>query len=397
MKNIDIVKVNKKNSKSKEEAIYRAPKSLKNQNNRPKRQKNIGLGIGFAFKSSILSVFDSGIFLASFIRNIFSIRTIFFIAIPIIYFQLKYIIVLKPDQLLDRLKSFISPQNTFQFVGFGLAFLIIVILSWLADTILTPGLYRYRYQKIDSRPTKVSIAVKESIRNVGGISLNKLIKALIFIGFFLLLVLSIYLMYVVGYGSLKSQFSLYITVLMVFSFIYLIYVKFRFYMQTSYSIALGSSQNKLLISSKQSFMRPLRSIAQSFIWLGVLLAVITVSLGLVFLESQILYNTESISLNILYLSIITTSLYLLWSSWTAFQVGYWSGLVNYERALSHVHFQADEESGYFGLWILIIVIMIIIAVYFFVSLVLSSQLSDILVGIWDKLPDSIKINIPKPN
>ncbi len=397
MKNIDIVKVNKKNSKSKEEAIYRAPKSLKNQNNRPKRQKNIGLGIGFAFKSSILSVFDSGIFLASFIRNIFSIRTIFFIAIPIIYFQLKYIIVLKPDQLLDRLKSFISPQNTFQFVGFGLAFLIIVILSWLADTILMPGLYRYRYQKIDSRPTKVSIAVKESIRNVGGISLNKLIKALIFIGFFLLLVLSIYLMYVVGYGSLKRQFSLYITVLMVFSFIYLIYVKFRFYMQTSYSIALGSSQNKLLISSKQSFMRPLRSIAQSFIWLGALLAVITISLGLVFLESQILYNTESISLNILYLSIITTSLYLLWSSWTAFQVGYWSGLVNYERALSHVHFQADEESGYFGLWILIIVIMIIIAVYFFVSLVLSSQLSDILVGIWDKLPDSIKINIPKPN
>ena len=397
MKNIDIVKVNKKNSKSKEEAIYRAPKSLKNQNNRPKRQKNIGLGIGFAFKSSILSVFDSGIFLASFIRNIFSIRTIFFIAIPIIYFQLKYIIVLKPDQLLDRLKSFISPQNTFQFVGFGLAFLIIVILSWLADTILMPGLYRYRYQKIDSRPTKVSIAAKESIRNVGGISLNKLIKALIFIGFFLLLVLSIYLMYVVGYGSLKSQFSLYITVLMVFSFIYLIYVKFRFYMQTSYSIALGSSQSKLLISSKQSFMRPLRSIAQSFIWLGALLAVITISLGLVFLESQILYNTESISLNILYLSIITTSLYLLWSSWTAFQVGYWSGLVNYERALSHLHFQADEESGYFGLWILIIVIMIIIAIYFFVSLVLSSQLSDILVGIWDKLPDSIKINIPKPN
>lgn len=397
MKNIDIVKVDKKNSKSKEEAIYRAPKSLKNQNNRPKRQKNIGLGIGFAIKSSILSVFDSGIFLASFIRNIFSIRTIFFIAIPIIYFQLKYIIVLKPDQLLDRLKSFISPQNTFQFVGFGLAFLIIVILSWLADTILMPGLYRYRYQKIDSRPTKVSIAIKESIRNIGGISLNKLIKALIFIGFFLLLVLSIYLMYVVGYGSLKSQFSLYITVLMVFSFIYLIYVKFRFYMQTSYSIALGSSQNKLLISSKQSFMRPLRSIAQSFIWSGVLLAVITISLGLVFLESQILYNTESISLNILYLSIITTSLYLLWSSWTAFQVGYWSGLVNYERALSHVHFQADEESGYFGLWILIIVIMIIIAVYFFVSLVLSSQLSDILVGIWDKLPDSIKINIPKPN
>jgi hypothetical protein len=112
---------------------------------------------------------------------------------------------------------------------------------------------------------------------------------------------------------------------------------------------------------------------------------------------MVLNSTESFSLNVLYLSLITTSIYLLWTAWTALQGGFWAGLVNYEKSTSHIYFQSDEDGGYLGLWVLAVVLLLVVAMYFAISFAFSSEISSVLSQIWDKLPDTIKINIPKPN
>ena len=176
MKNIDIVKAGKNSEQnSKKDHIYHVPRDVKPKiKSKPKKIKPSGLGVWFALKSGLSSIFSSDIFLPALLRNIFSLRTTILVLIPIIYFQIKYFIVLKPDQVLSRLKSFISPQNTFQFVGLGLVVLVAIILSWLADTIILPALYRYKYQKIDNRPVKIFNSLKESLRNMGSFSANKI-------------------------------------------------------------------------------------------------------------------------------------------------------------------------------------------------------------------------------
>ena len=399
MKNIDIVKVGKNSSanKNNQDSIYRVPRSPKNKPKpRKARSKRIGLGIGFIAKQTIGGMFDGDIFLASLIRNIFSIRTILFVLIPIWYFQLQYLFVLKPDQLLSRLKSFISPQNTFQFVGLGLAILILIILSWLADTILVPAIYRYKYQKIDGRKAKMLNTFKESIRNSAAISANKLYKFITIAIIAGLFIASLYFMYIIGYGSVRSQLWLSVPVVLIFSFIILIYSKFRLYMQASVSVGLSSEQGKYRISFKQAFLKPLRSIQQMSLWLVFFLLAIFASLAVLYLEIQVLAAGLPAIKVALFMAILMTSIYLIWTFWTSFQSSFGVAMLNYERSITKLHFQIDEDSGYFGFFIIIILLLIVIAIYFAVSFALSTQISDILVSIWEKLPDSVKVNLPKP-
>ena len=399
MKNIDIVKAGKNSEQnSKKDHIYHVPRDVKPKiKSKPKKIKPSGLGVWFALKSGLSSIFSSDIFLPALLRNIFSLRTTILVLIPIIYFQIKYFIVLKPDQVLSRLKSFISPQNTFQFVGLGLVVLVAIILSWLADTIILPALYRYKYQKIDNRPVKIFNSLKESLRNMGSFSANKIYKCIIAVIIFMILIAFMYFVYILGYGSLKSQLWLSVPVLVVFGLIFLIYAKFRLCMQAFAAVGLNSDQNKFGLAFKQSFLRPLYSIQQGFVWLIALLFPISASVMIVLAETSILNSGRSIGVTILYLSFLTTLIYMVWSAWTSFQVGFTSALANYERPLSKLHFQVDDENGYFGFWIVVIMILITIAIYFAVSFAFSSQISDILVGIWEKLPDTIRVNIPKPN
>jgi hypothetical protein len=398
MKNIDIVKVKKKQTnRETDRTIYRVPKKDETAKKLSPKQKNIGLGLIFALNNSLSSVLDSEIFLVSFLRNLLSLRTVFFAVVPIVYFQLKYILILNPDQILVNLKSTLSPQNTFYFVGVGLVLVLLVIASWLADTIILSAIYRYKYQKIDSRSTRISGSIADILKDIGAVSLNKLAKTTIFIGIIILFSLSIYSMYIVGYGELKNQITLYILVSAVFSLLYLLFTKFRFYLQASVAVGMSSKPNKLIASATQSFLRPARSLAHSAVWLVGLLFFIAISFGLSYLEVMVLNSTESFSLNVLYLSLITTSIYLLWTAWTALQAGFWAGLVNYEKSTSHIYFQSDEDGGYLGLWVLAVVLLLVVAMYFAISFAFSSEISSVLSQIWDKLPDTIKINIPKPN
>jgi hypothetical protein len=152
-------------------------------------------------------------------------------------------------------------------VGVGLVLVLLVIASWLADTIILSAIYRYKYQKIDSRSTRISGSIADILKDIGAVSLNKLAKTTIFIGIIILFSLSIYSMYIVGYGELKNQITLYILVSAVLSLLYLLFTKFRFYLQASVAVGMSSKPNKLIASATQSFLRPARSLAHSAVWL----------------------------------------------------------------------------------------------------------------------------------
>jgi uncharacterized membrane protein len=78
-------------------------------------------------------------------------------------------------------------------------------------------------------------------------------------------------------------------------------------------------------------------------------------------------------------------------------VGYWASLTNYEKHMSKIGFHIDREGDYFGFWIIIIAVLVVLVLYFVVSFMFSAQISEFLTNAWNALPDSFKLNIPKPN
>ena len=84
------------------------------------------------------AVFDSNIFQMALLRNLLSVRAILFIVLPAVYFQLRYMLVLKPDQILAKFKNYASPQNTTTLIligglvlGFILVSFIITVMAYL--------------------------------------------------------------------------------------------------------------------------------------------------------------------------------------------------------------------------------------------------------------------------
>jgi len=390
MKNIDIVRVSKKHS-SRQSQPFNKSKLAK------KRKTKIGFALGYGLFEGLRSVFDGSIFAFSFLRNIFSIKPLIFILIPLVYFEIKYLFVLMPDEILSSLKSFLTPQNTFQFVAIGLGVLLLIIISWLLDTILVSGLLRYKYQKIDHRHAKASKSIDDIFKFSGGASLSKLINLTFFIFSFFLFVSLFYFGYILGYGSFSMQITLFLIILFIGVIYYAIYLKFRFTMQNSSAISLGIGKNKLLISIKQSFLSPLRSFCQGLVWLFVLLISISLSSFFAYLLINKLLENELINLSIIALALYSFLIYLIWTIWTAFSIGYWSSITNYEKHISKINFHVDREGDYFGFWIIIIILLIILVIYFVVSFMFSAQLSEFLAKAWEILPDSVKINVPKPN
>jgi len=390
MKNIDIVKVSKKPS-NKEAQRTKKPKLAK------KSKKKIGFALGYGIFEGLRSVFDGSIFAFSFLRNAFSLKPLLFILVPLIYFEIKYLFVLKPDEILTSLKSFLTPQNTFQFVAIGLVALLLIIISWLLDTIIVSGLYRYKFQKIDYRPAKATASIDDMVKFSGGASISKVIKAVFFIISFILFGALFYLGYILGYGSLSTQITLFFIISIFVLVYYSIYLKFRFTMQNSSAISLGLGSNKFITSLKQSFSHPLRSFCQGIVWLFTLLISVSLSGLFTYLLIRNLTANDSIGINVASLTIFTFVIYATWSIWNTFTVGYWASLTNYEKHMSKIGFHIDREGDYFGFWIIIIAVLVVLVLYFVVSFMFSAQISEFLTEAWSILPDTIKINVPKPN
>ena len=393
MRNIDIVKISKNHKPKKTKQIYRVPR----QDKKSIRTKKLTIGLGFGLFNGIKTIFNSSIFMFSFLRNLFSYKPLFFIFIPLVYFELRYLLVLKPDQILSSIKSILTPQNTFQFVAYGLAIIVLLILSWLFDTFVVSALMRYNFQKIDHRKSTALRNINEALKNTGTMVLAKIQRKLVFIFCFIMFCLLIYCSFILGYGSLTNQITLYILSSIFIVIIYALYVKFRFTLQASSAIGLDSQKKKFTISLGQAFRHPVRSFLQSFLWILIFVIITLLCSYLAYSLINLLINSESVATNIGYLSIYSALIYILWSCWTAFSVGYWSSLENYEKHMTRLSFYADHDSDYFAFWILVIIILIALITYFAISFIFSSEISEFLVSIWNSLPDTVKINIPKPN
>jgi len=393
MKNIDIVKISKKSEPKKTKQIYRVPR----QHKKSISSKKLSIGLGFGLLNGFKAIFDSSVFLFFFLRNIFSFKPLFFIFSPLVYCELRYLFVLKPDQILSTTKSLLTPQNTFQFVAFGLVISVLLIVSWLLDSFIVSGLMRYYFQRIDHRKSTALRNINETIKNTATIVLAKVQKKLVFITFFILLCSLLYCSFVVGYGSIKNQISLYILSSILMFFIYTFYLKFRFVLQSSSAIGLNSQKKKFTISLAQAFKHPVRSFLQSSFWISLFLMIIFLSFFLAYFLINLLINTESVATNIVYLSVYSALIYILWSCWSAYSIGYWSALENYEKNMTKLSFYADKDSDYFAFWVLVTAIIVVLIAYCVIGFIFSSMISEFLVSIWNSLPDTVKINIPKPN
>ncbi len=346
--------------------------------------------------SGITAIFSSEIFLLSLLRNLLSLRVLCFAILPLVYFQLHFLSVLKPDQALVKLKLILAPSNTFQFIMLVSVVFLLMLASWLADTIIIPALIRLRYQQLDRRKALISAALADSLKGVVSNSLQKLTKLIVLIFVLVLVVVGYYAIYLLGYGSLSIQIWFYCLFSILVLVILCLFISFKFWLQASTAIGSGYGKSKFLMSIKQVSLHPGRALCYGISWLGFLSATIFASLGLAYAEILLLQTIQSVTANILWLAIFTTLLYILWSIWSASQVGFWTALVRSRRHPAHLVFSSEGESGYMGLLVVVITILLISGAFLAICVAYSSQLSLVLSEVWSRLPDTIKINLTKP-
>lgn len=407
-RNIDIAKVRKQGSikhahKSEERIknIYEPDKEVpsiesKTYKSSSRKKHSSSNKYIFALSQSVRSLFSSDIFGFSLLRNIFSLRVIIIALMPFFYIQLKYLLVLKPDEILSKVKSIVSPDNTFQFMMWGLALLVLFILSWLADSILLPSMYRYNYQKLDRRGVNVGSSIGDILNNFLTTVSAKLIRLIIVISGFIILAALIYFSYVLGYGSISNQVYGVLIIFSVFGVLALIYESFHHWGGVITSVELYDSVDKYRRVSSQTLLRPLSSIGYGLSWAIGLILTLTLSVLIVIAEVYLL-RSPLVGINsVLLLAAATTCLYLLWSTWTASNVGYWTSIVHSRSAESKIRFGSAKEGSLVGLGIVIIIIMLIIGGYLILAFLFSTQVSEILLNFWRKLPENVRLNLSKP-
>ena len=399
-RNIDIARVNKVKTTSPASSSLR-PKPKAHSKPQPKAKPASRSKAKIAYLSliwsSIAAVFRSDIFMLSFLRNLLSMRVLLFAILPLVYFQLRYMLILKPDQILVNLKSFVAPSNTFQFITWLAAGCLLALVSWLADTIIYPALVRIRYQQLDDRKPLTKKALSDSLKGIIPNSLQKLTKSALALVLIAIALAGYYAMYIFGYGDLRLQIWLYVGFSLAVLVVFCIYVSFRFWLQAATAIGSNQGKSKLVISAKQVVLHPGSAIWHGFNWLIGLAIFVAASLAMVWAEIYLLLKVQSVTLNILLLAVFTTALYLLWTIWSSSQIGYWSYIMHFQRHIVKLAFSSEDESGYIGFWIVIIAVLLVFGLFLAICIAYSGDFSALLGSIWTKLPDTIKVNLPRPN
>jgi hypothetical protein len=404
-RNIDITKVRKKGSinvtQKPKESISGVYKVVEPNKEKPKIKikkipKKSKPTYTAALKESFLSILNIDIFGLSLLRNIFSLRVIFFVLLPFAYIQLKYLLVLKPDQLLANFRSVVSPDNTFDFLIWGLFILVICIISWLADSALLPTMYRYKYQKLDGRKVNIGRSFLDIINNFLTVISAKFVRFIQAILGVLILILILYAVYLLGYGSLKLQLT-WLTVLSLVLFVVLmVFCNFKYWLNIVTAVELYDSEKKYKRIIKNTLLRPFSSFGHGVSWLFGLALTITLSLAAAILEINILITAPIDLSTVLYLAGLTTLIYLVWSIWTASGVGYWTSIVHARREEARVRFGSAQDGSIFGFIIVLVILILLIGGYLLIAFLFSTQISEALLSIWSKLPQSLKFNLSKP-
>lgn len=351
----------------------------------------------FAIQASAWrAVVSADIFQFSFVRNLFSLRVLFFAILPVLIYQLRYILVLKPDELLSGAKNSLGAENTSIIIALGLAILTLAIVSWLADTLITPAILRFRYQQLDRRRATIARSLRESSSVVLYNAWQKAVKFMVFLVILLSLFISIYVSYVLGYGSLQQQ-VVFSSIVGFITLIFLcLYFALRFWLQTITAVGGIGERNSIGLAFRQLFRHPLTSFGYSLSWVMSLIIAIGLSCLIAAVVVYGLDNTDLVSLHIIILAGATTLICILWSVWTAWQNGYWAKLVHsHSRELRLVVSQEDQLQ-YWHFLILIIVVLFVVTTYIVLAYLFADQLSSALRSLSSALPHTFELNLPKP-
>ncbi len=353
-------------------------------------------GVITMVSSAWKSVLIADIFQLSLARNLLGARVLFFVILPILIFQLRYLSVLKLDELLIELKAGVSAQNTSMLIVLGGTILIIALVSIIADSLITPALLRFRYQQLDNREPKLSNSLKQSASQILGSFLQKIVKVMVFmliLGFAALTILAIY---VLGYGSIYQQAFLCLCALVVLIMMIAVYSTLRFWLMASVAIGTETGTAKLSPAFKYTLSHPLASIKYGFVWMLHLMLFFGLSLALVAINVYLIDTTTAVSLQILVLSSFSTFLYILWSVWTAWQVGYWARVVRVHGMKAGLVMHNNRNPGYLSLLIVVMIAAVIVITYFIASSAVSAELASYLTQLSSSLPSSIDIKLPRP-
>ncbi len=363
------------------------------RNNRPTNGK---LSYSALITASWRAVFSADIFELAFIRNILSLKVISIAVLPIISFQVGYLATLKPDEILSYIKSAVDPQNTFGVVVAMGVLLIIIIVSGLVDILISPAIIRFRFQQLDRRKPMIGKSLKQSAGLAFSIVGQKIIRFMAFVVFGIIVFCTVYVAYVLSYGSINLQLILFGGSAVVVLVLLALYSSFKFWLLVGVSVGGKGGSNKTVLALNQVFFHPLANLGYGLNWLISWLVVLFFSLLLVGLNIYILSSDLSGLILFLLLSLATTGLYILWTVWTAWQAGYWSKLAQAKSNMLGLVLSQQEELGYWRYLGVIAIALAIIATYLVVAYLYSDQIIHSLASLYNQLPSSLKLNLPKP-
>lgn len=345
--------------------------------------------------NSLRAVFESNMFQLSLMRNLLSLRTIFFALIPLIYIQLRYFLILKPDELLYKLKSLLLPQNTSLTITFGGLILAVLMVSFLAELLIFPALLRYYYQKIGHRRPKMARSLQDSMSmsytNIG----LKVFKILILLTISSAFIISLYLTFLLLSQDNIVLFASLLLVGLVFTILFLIYTNLRFWLVGCGAIACASPK-KIPSALAGSFGHPVRSMGFGLNWLIYLLLFVLISLGAAIAQIGIITSSDSLWVQIFTLAAGTTITYIIWTIWTAWQAGYWATILEHYGPRHGLTYLNLEESRVWQFVSLAVIAVIISILYVLIAYSYSDRIINMLDYISSKIPDRLNISLPKP-
>lgn len=341
-------------------------------------------------------VFDSSAFQFSLLKSLLGLRGLLFAILPLIFFQLRFYSVLNSDQLLRKLNLVLSPSSTSSIlIYFGLAVAAIMV-SFLADTVISPSLVRYNFQKISNRKVKIYNSFQDSASISLGLTLQKIFKFIIFLIVLTVIILIYWIAYLVGGSSivtLVGNFSI-ATLLMIL--VLSLYFAFKNWLLSGYSIGYKEDPGKIRLALKQIFRHPLGSLGYGFIWLFNLIIFIVLSVFLSVLVIRTIDSTGNLWLQIASLAIGTTITYVIWAIWNSWSASYWAIIIQNKAQREDLVLYRMTNKATWQMYSLFSVCILFVAGSFLFGLMYSNILISSLEGISKKIPDKLEFNLPKP-
>lgn len=348
---------------------------------------------------SWLNSWRAEVFHLSLLRTIFSLRPFFFSILPVIYFQFSGSLALRSEQALTHLRHITASEQTSNYILAGGIILGLLCISWFADMVVAPALAKLANARLDSRKLSGTKALLNSMNEI-----NQTIVIRLFHGFGLVLLLFFSGMVLLVSQQLAISSREHLTYGLMAIGVIIILLAFheiaRWFSQ-SYVATTASLGGGIGLSYRNIGRKFFRKLGYSLSWLIGLVFYISISLGLVWLEINLLSQTSNFGASVLYLAIITTGLYLLWTNWIAFSNNYWTTLTLKRTPHTQIAYAVrnSEKVEKFRIWPIALVFVILVVLVLGYFLVMITNV-DIVIHAFSKisssLPKNIQVLVPRP-